>query len=582
MARWLWLACGALALPPLAAQVSIDTLRRGHPRLIALDSDIALIREQIRSDGLPKELHRRLVQQALAIESAPPVEYKLIGPRLLDQSRTCLERIYTLALLYRIDPQPRYLARALRELRAAAAFPDWNPSHFLDTAEMTHAFAIAYDWLYPALSKSERTWIREAIVDKGLEPALVVYENRRWWALVTHNWNQVCNGGIALGALAVAEDEPSRSLSIVRYAVESMPLAMASYAPDGGWAEGPGYWHYATRYTAYLLAGMNTALGTDFGLSDSPGFDRAGIFRINFAGPSGKTFNYADGSDALEPAEELFWLARRFSQPVNSWQQTELLRERTRAHALDLVWYQDKTQSPAAAGLPLHTAYSAINAAFLRSSWDAAAVWIGVKGGDNAANHAHLDLGTFVLDALGQRWALDLGADDYNLPQYFGPLRWTYYRNRTESHNTILIDNENQDPSAKAPLRMDGPAAVIDLAAAYPGKLLKHERRVDLSATGTVRIADTLAAPQPVEVLWGMLTDASLDVSGRRAVLKKAGRTLVAEIQSPAGASFDSVSTQPPPPQRQNEGTRKLVVRLPGKVRAVNIAVTLTPQGAGT
>ena len=145
---------------------------------------------------------------------------------------------------------------------------------------------------------------------------------------------------------------------------------MASYAPDGGWAEGPGYWHYATRYTAYLLAGLNTALGTDFGLSDSPGFDRAGIFRIDFAGPSGKTFNYADGSDALEPAEELFWLARRFSQPVNAWQQTELLRERTRAHALDLVWYQDKTQSPAAAGLPLHTAYSAINAAFLRSSWD--------------------------------------------------------------------------------------------------------------------------------------------------------------------------------------------------------------------
>jgi oligo-alginate lyase len=168
------------------------------------------------------------------------------------------------------------------------------------------------------------------------------------------------------------------------------------------------------------------------------------------------------------------------------------------------------------------------------------------------------------------------------LPQYFGPLRWTYYRNRTESHNTILIDNENQDPNAKALLRMDGPAAVIDLAAAYPGKLLKHERRVELSATGTVRLDDTLAASQPVEARWGMMTDASLDISGRRAVLKKAGRTLVAEIQSPAGASFDSVSTQPPPPQRQNEGTHKLVVRLPGKVRAVSIAVTLTPQGAGT
>ena len=79
-----------------------------------------------------------------------------------------------------------------------------------------------------------------------------------------------------------------------------------------------------------------------------------------------------------------------------------------------------------------------------------------------------------------------------------------------------------------------------------------------------------------------MVTDASLDSLGAPRRPQKGRPDSVAEIQSPDGASFDSVSTQPPPPQRQNEGTRKLVVRLPGKVRAVNIAVTLTPQGAGT
>ena len=44
----------------------------------------------------------------------------------------------------------------MKELRAAAAFPDWNPSHFLDTAEMTHAFAIGYDWLYEGLGPEAR------------------------------------------------------------------------------------------------------------------------------------------------------------------------------------------------------------------------------------------------------------------------------------------------------------------------------------------------------------------------------------------------------------------------------------------
>ena len=33
-----------------------------------------------------------------------------------------------------------------------------------------------------------------------------------------------------------------------------------------------------------------------------------------------------------------------------------------------------------------------------------------------------------------------------------GKSRWDYYRLRTESHNTLTIDDANQDPGAKAPL----------------------------------------------------------------------------------------------------------------------------------
>ena len=79
----------------------------------------------------------------------PPVVHRLIGPRLLDQSRAALRRISTLAGLYRLDGDHRKADRARLEMLAAAAFPDWNPSHFLDVAEMTNALAIGYDWLYP-------------------------------------------------------------------------------------------------------------------------------------------------------------------------------------------------------------------------------------------------------------------------------------------------------------------------------------------------------------------------------------------------------------------------------------------------
>jgi len=119
-------------------------LRKEHPRLIALDADIARIGALIRDNEQARSIHRRLAEEAEQIRAAAPVGYIIVGPRLLAQSRRCLDRVYTLALLHRLDGNKQHLERALAELRAAAAFPDWNPSHFLDTAEMTHAFAIGY------------------------------------------------------------------------------------------------------------------------------------------------------------------------------------------------------------------------------------------------------------------------------------------------------------------------------------------------------------------------------------------------------------------------------------------------------
>lgn len=39
----------------------------------------------------------------------------------------------------------------------------------------------------------------------------------------------------------------------------------------------------------------------------------------------------------------------------------------------------------------------------------------GCKGGNNSWNHAHMDVGSFVYDWNGQRWAEDMGADNYGL-----------------------------------------------------------------------------------------------------------------------------------------------------------------------
>ncbi len=92
-----------------------------------------------------------------------------------------------------------------------------------------------------------------------------------------HNWNQVCNGGLTIGALAIGDEEPELCGKILHHALTSVQLAMRSYAPDGGWGEGPGYWGYATSYNVTMLACLESAAGQRLRAVEVPRFrpDRA-------------------------------------------------------------------------------------------------------------------------------------------------------------------------------------------------------------------------------------------------------------------------------------------------------------------
>jgi hypothetical protein len=528
----------------------------------------------------------RIRTQADKMLKDPPVEYVLIGPRLLDKSRRCLERATTLSFVYQLTGEEKYAARAAKELEATAAFQDWHPAHFLDTAEMTCAFGIGYDWLYSYLSKEQRAVFRKALIEKGLTPGLESYRGTGkfgWWVKAHHNWSQVCNGGLAVGALAIADEEPALAREVLDSGLKAVQGAMGNFGPDGSWNEGPGYWGYTLMYTSYYLGAMQTALGTMRGLEQAPGLSEAGLFRLYFTGPTQKTFNFADAHEGAGSAPAMFWLARTFRKPVCAWHERQMMKP----SAFDLIWYSLEGRGPAAEGLPTAKYFRRDDVVFMRSAWeDPQALWIGVKGGDNAANHSHLDIGSFVLDALGERWAWDLGGDDYNLPSYFGNKRWTYYRLKTESHNTLLINNENQNPKAKAPVvafaAEKGDAyTVIDLSQAYP-MAKSVQRGVNMQAGKRILIQDEVEAGAPVDCLWGMITRAKASVQGPAVVLEQNGKRLYGRVLSPAGAVFDTVGANPPPPEGQQPDAKKLVVKLPEKSASVRLAVVFStdPNGA--
>jgi hypothetical protein len=395
-----------------------------------------------------------------------------------------------------------------------------------------------------------------------------------------------------MAALALLDELPDLCGEILNHALQSLQIPMREFAPDGAWGEGPGYWNYATSYNCVFLAALETAVGTDLGLSQMDGFAETGLFPIYITGPTGRTFNFADGGDGTLRAPQMFWLARKFNRPVYAW----YARSTASPHPLDLLWFDKQGNDAQAEGLPLDKYFRRVEVVTMRTAWnDRNAIFVGFKAGDNKFNHSHLDIGTFVLDAMGHRWALDLGADNYNLPGFFGAQRWTYYRLRAEGHNTLVINpsqEPDQDPRAEAKIvrfvsQPDRAFAIADLTSAYAkhgaekvmrGILLDRQRR-------EVIVQDEVTLKQAGDVWWFMHTPAQVQLSedGKTATLTQGTATLQAVLLSPKDARFAVMDAKPLPTspnplgQNPNNGIRKLAVHL-SQTASMQLIVLLSLQ----
>ena len=604
--RWLCLCC--LAIPfalKAAAGVPEDSilggLRKEHPRLMATEDDFKRIAREKETDEYVKKAFQQVYEEGEKILTQPASKYEIPdGLRLLSTSRRVVDRISTLGFLYRITREERFAARAWQELQTAAQFPDWNPKHFLDVGEMTCGFALGYDWFFDYWNTDQKQIIKSAIIEKGLARALLAYEglstrDKGWWINVPHNWNQVCNGGIGVGALAIADEEPKLSNAILKQVLEHLPTAMQHFAPDGAWNEGPGYWNYATRYNVAIIASLRSALGEDFGLSAIDGFSKTGLFPLYLNSPVNKSFNYADGGDEGIKGAQLFWLAKMFNQPAVA----AYLYQFKPADPYAILWY-DAALSKATAQLPPDAYFRDAEVVTLRSKWnDTAAVFVAFKAGDNKANHSHLDLGSFVLDALGERWILDLGKDNYNVPGYFNAgkdgKRWTYYRNRAEGHNTLVIHPTaaaDQDPLADTKVtsfesKPDGAFGIMDLTPAYASDASTVTRGIALERKkGAVVIQDHIINRNPADVYWFAHTRATLKPAANKKsmILSQHGKQYVATLLAPANATFELATAAPlpasphPSQNNPNNGIQKLSIHIPA-VSETRVVVVFHPVG---
>jgi hypothetical protein len=575
-----------------------------HPRLFITDKQLTEIETKLKSQPLLQVFYQAMLTKADEILEQAPVKRVKTGRRLLSVSRRCLDRVIHLSAAYRFTGKKVYLKRAEKEMLAAAKFTDWNPSHFLDVAEMTAALAIGYDWLYDSLSNSTRRTIRQAILEKGLQPSL---KKRMGWVNGHNNWNQVCNGGMTLGALAIMEDEPELAKKLVHRAVNGIQVVKKLYEPDGAYPEGPGYWVYGTSYNVIFLAALESVLGTDFNLSQASGFARSAGYFLHVTGPTGLYFNYPDSGSRGGFTPTVFWFAQKYDRPSLAWHQYQLWKDYStqnpsrlvysRFSPLILLWCNGKQATPEELSWMGRGTNSI---AMFRSSWtEPKAIYLAIKGGSPSVSHGHMDVGSFVLDADGVRWAADLGPESYHKIESRGmnlwgrsqdAERWRIFRYNNLSHNTLVVNGQYQRVEGNAPIirysdEEPFPHVVFDMSDVYKGQLAKVLRGAVILPTKEVLIQDEFKATnKSAKVRWAMVTPAQVSIeSNKSALLKKEGKTMHFNVLTDKDIQLRTYSTEPKADyDAPNRGTRLIgfeVSLSPGQ--RTRLAVVLSPSSAG-
>lgn len=556
----------------LTAQVKTKEdlqITQPHPRILLFKGEETNLVRSIKIDPVWSMLHNAIIKESDRIVTVAPVKRIQIGRRLLDKSREALKRLFYLSYAYRTTNDQRYLLRAENEMLAIAGFSDWNPSHFLDVAEMTMAMSIGYDWLFDQLSQTSKDSIQNAIIQKGIEPSLDSRNNS--WLKAEHNWNQVCNAGISYGAMAIYERDPKLAKMIIKRAIESMAIPMKDYGPDGIYPEGYGYWGYGTTFNVLFLSALEKIYGTDFGMSNVPGFLQTAGFMENMTGTTGKPFNYSDAGGGGEFNPAMFWLANKVKDPSLLWVEKSYLKPgrednlvRERILPAIMLWKGNISTKEIKAPIAKTWIGKGKNPmAMMRTSWtDSNGLYIAAKGGSASINHAHMDIGSFIMDANHERWAMDFGMQNYESLESKGVKlwgrtqnseRWNVFRLNNYTHNTLTIDSQLQVVEGHASIIHENNdpnfmQVTFDLSSVYKNQVASSKRGIAIVNNNHVVVRDEIQTlNHETKVRWTMLTPADVEIVGSEtALLKKDGKTLTLKVSGAKNITMKTWSTNPP------------------------------------
>ncbi|UDQ96599.1 hypothetical protein AAEX28_05940 [Lentisphaerota bacterium WC36G] len=439
-----------------------------------------------------------------------------------------------------------------------------------------HCFASGYDMFQGAWNQAQRTEAQKFLYDNFLTFALKIFEeplsNKVSRAFVTTGRSNIAiqaYGGFIPMAITLSSVYPKESSDLLYETLHYLAIATTEMAPDGAWREGPSYWGWTAR-RGYIPAFscLKNGLGSTFGIDEMAGVDECGYFSlyVNSVIPN-KSFRFADSGEDNQIGKKEYFFANYFKDKklANALKALKGSRLSPIPQYFDL---QKKAKSEIS--LPLSKKFGRIELASFRSSWLNKNGWFtAFKGGFPSEIHGNLHTGTFVIDALGERWVTTGGGTSYDAKDVwnYSPLggRWRYFGARAESKNCLIVNNgipknknlypmmENyvlpdQYPFSKSVItdfktnglgKKAGGYAILDMTEAYRDFCNSARRGVKLHTSGNrVTIQDEVLFRHRMfynaNFLMTLYSDTKVTINENKssAILERNGKKILVSINS--------------------------------------------------
>lgn len=389
------------------------------------------------------------------------------------------------------------------------------------------------------------------------------------------NWTPWILSNVLESFLFLCEDREKRVTAVLR-AMQMLDFYIAGQPEDGGCDEGCGYWNMASGSLLDCLDILYRATDGAVDCYSDPMVHAIGTFPMNAHISGSWYWNFADcdarpgmegeriarfgevtGDRALMSFGEKIMRAKGSRGVTGGTQMNRLMN--TLFHRYESC---DGAEEPEMVYLPVTQVYAR----------RAGSLYGVIKGGHNAENHNHNDLGSFMIYVNGSPAVVDLGNQVYTA-RTFSSERYTLTNTRSRNHNVPLIGGIEQRAGREYAAGMtdaDENGVVVNIGGAYPEEAgVSSIRRFFSVSEGCVKIEDTVELKKEEDVSWVFMVLGE-PVRGEGDTLKLSGLRLM----YPAGGKC---AIEPVP-----DDDNRMLKRFPERIYRVEITYPMQKCGTKT